>query len=99
MTERRPKPLRRRGVIRKTVALYREGATPEILHRAVKTSWQAASGGGIAGLGGSILLNQAGTMAVKIMVALFSALGAGVTAFITNLLAEVDLLIAERKGT
>jgi hypothetical protein len=88
-----PKPRRRPGNIRKTVRLYRQAATPEIYHRAVKTSWQGLVGGGITGLGASVMLDLSGSTLTKIALGAITAIGGGITSFITNLLAEVDKLL------
>jgi hypothetical protein len=88
-----PKPRRRPGNIRKTIRLYREAATPDVYHRAVKTTWQGVTGGGITGLGAAVLLDLSGSVLTKIALGAITAVGGGVTAFITNLLAEVDKLL------
>lgn len=87
------KPRHRPGNIRKTFRLYREAASPEVYHRAIKTSWQGLVGGGITGVGASVLLDLSGSILMKIALGAITAVGGGITSFITNLLAEVDKLL------
>jgi hypothetical protein len=83
------------GSLRRLIGLYRAAATPEVLHRAVKTFWQGVTGGGIGGLAFTSLIHVPQSTLQKLAITTLAAVGSGVASLIGNILAEADRLVAE----